>query len=83
MKKRTIKRTYLYTNNDFLYRQFGLEDNERDIFIITKENIECFKDYIEELKKYNIDETNEKIKELLSVVEKELENVDEVQVVME
>jgi hypothetical protein len=35
------------------------------------------------LKKYNIDETNEKIKELLSVVEKELENVDEVQVVME
>lgn len=83
MKKRTIKKTYLYTSDNFLYRQFGLEDNEHDILIITKENIEHFNDYIEELKKYNIDETNEKIKELLSIVKQELKNVDEVQVVRE
>jgi hypothetical protein len=80
MKKRTIKKTYLYTSDNFLYRQFGLEDNEHDILIITKENIEHLNDYIEELKKYNTNETNEKINGLLLIVKKELEQVDEIQV---
>ena len=83
MKKRTIKRTYLYTNDNFLYRQFGLEDNEHDILIITKDNIEYLNDYIEELKKYNTNETNEKINELLSIVKQELKYVDEIQVIKE
>lgn len=79
MQKYTIKKTYIY-GNKFIYNIFGL-DGENNDYIITNDNIDYLREYVENY----IEEfgENEDLKKYLSLIEKELEEVDEVQVVRE
>lgn len=77
MKKRTIKKTYLYTDDNCIYFIFGLDcDNHK--YIITNDNIEYLKNYVEE---YMKEHPESEVMDIYNLIEKELEKVDEIQVI--
>ena len=80
-KKKTIEKTIFYTTDKRLYRELGLDDNF-DSFSIDLNNLEHVKDYFETYGSYTTDYSY-KVKKALEIIEKELEKVDEVQVLMD
>lgn len=79
--KKIIKKTIFYTTDRRLYRELGLDDSF-DSFSIDLNNLEHVKDYFETYGSYT-DDYLDKIKKALEIIEKELEEVDEVQVLMD
>ena len=78
MNKYTIKKTYFEVKEVFLFKLFGLnEDNEP--MVITKSNFNSLKDYIEE---DNEKQDNPNVRKILAMLNEELEKVDEIQVVL-
>jgi hypothetical protein len=80
ISKRTIKRTIFNVDEYYLYHIFGKDTDNQD-YIITNNNFDYLVEYIDAF----IDEygENPNILKLLSMIEKELHKVAEVQVVME
>lgn len=75
LNKNTIKKTYFYTSDSFIFHIFG-HDGENKNYIITNDNIEYLEEYINE---YIEEYGHKELKEYLSLIKKELKKVDEVQ----
>ena len=79
--KKITKKTIFYTKDRRLYRELGLNDIFGP-FSIDLNNLEHVKDYFVTYES-DTDDYSDKIKKALEIIEKELEEVDEVQVLMD
>lgn len=77
LTKNTITKTYFSTNNSFIYHMFALDGDGKD-YIITDDNIEYLREYIDD---YIEEYGDNGLREILSLIEKELEKVNEIQFV--
>ena len=77
LTKTTINKTYFYTDNSFIYYTFGKDGDDKD-YIITDDNIEYLREYIDD---YIEEYGDNGLREILLLIENELEKVNEIQFV--
>lgn len=75
LTKITINKTYFCTDNSFIYYTFGQDGDNKD-YIITDDNIEYLREYIDD---YIEEYGDNGLREILSLIENELEKVNKIQ----